>query len=992
MGKPAPSLSYIERAFGVLNHYGNFRWSAADGFKITDHDWTQFSSFTTQAVKEKRLIRGLWNDKTWTGFVTVSRLVRTFLEHWTRVGTWSFDMIVARCLSVVLISALGCRSGDASQSSGYTGTEYVQYKHVELYLERADDDDDGGRRPGFPQFQDLRAVVTLDYCKGYKDEHGAALVRYFRPLDFGSVHVCPVALLLVHALRHGLVHGTTLAQVLDRAAARTDLHVEWKYPERPVLAAFARGPFRCELDTPARPSQVNDTIKMMGLVSGMLSRAYGHSLRLGAVRDHAHTTPGRGQQGAPLPSTDENRRFAGHTFGTMNRGVTDMYAGDVARDYYNDRAEGGGVHHRREPTFAVGGGGAAYWDMVQEPLRAGEVQAYVEEHLPGREPASLTPAEKRTMGARLRNNRVAALGAEPAGRWTASKTTGRQEQPPPPVPQKHQPPQLPPRSRVGAGMPSPAQGPARLTMSKSHAASRGDYDDDDYDDDDEDDDDYHDDDLVEAGPGARPSGGMPSRPGPRRSGRISAAAAAATTTTSSATATTSPGEEDPSSLPETDPALLDEHDLAAASLAVPDRDMEALRDVMIPGAVGPQGPEEQGAEEQGATQIDDDDMEEAARVLLGQDEEDGGTGKGAPEDRTASDSHAEWIDGYARYNIVNNQGFYREWGKFSKGQVSFEASIGHHSLRGHSRDDPTPYVFYCRRRTEGCGYSTISKIHLDRHELACRPELVERKHRAEQDDEEEEEGQGGTTAAGTTPFLKCTRPGCAFKTRGGNKALNRHVRDKHDWVPQACDDCDDGVIFQTRVQLDYHKRTVHTGGRLPSGCLFPGCPSKHQYASMNGLVDHLRRAHGLLTPESYAPFLPPPPEKKVWVSQKCLVPGCPTEISFDKKNRLVAHLRNTHNMTLAQANELVDREARTETVVPSHRPKALGPKPGGSNINTSNSNKKRRGGQQASLAAPGKENNPPAAAGGLDDVQRRPGGDGGTQGAPATSKRPRAKK
>lgn len=49
------------------------------------------------------------------------------------------------------------------------------------------------------------------------------VVKYLRPLDdVQYVHMCPIALLLTHALRNGLVHGTTLEEVLDNAMKQPD--------------------------------------------------------------------------------------------------------------------------------------------------------------------------------------------------------------------------------------------------------------------------------------------------------------------------------------------------------------------------------------------------------------------------------------------------------------------------------------------------------------------------------------------------------------------------------------------------------------------------------------------------------------------------------------------------------------------------------------------------------------------------------------------------
>lgn len=940
-----PNLDLVRTAYKLLIQYGIFRWSKKDGFHITPHDGAQFKAFTIQAVKDKRLIKGGWRERTWTGFVALSRLVRTYLEHNIRYGTWSFDMVIARSLSVVLVSSLASRSGDVARSDKYVGAQYLHYKHIDLYLGEA-----GAAGGGPPGFQDLQAVITLDYCKGQKDVENQSTVRYLRPLDIQSVHVCPIALLLVHALRHGLVHGTTIGEVLARAAARPDLHVEWKYPERPVLSAFARGPTRCDLDTVATPAQVCSTVKIMGLISGMLSRAYSHSLRLGAIRDYAHISKTSAQ--ASLPSTEETRRFAGHHFSSMQRGVTDGYVGDVAQYYYNARAEDGGVHHGRDPKFAVGGGGEAYWDMIQKPLQPAEIQAYVDEYKPGREPASLTRWEQRTMKDRVRHKRAEALPAEPTGRrrQTASNmvvAAAAPEPPPPPPPPPRRSssviPQPQTRSHTRSMPPSPAPAEAaRSTTNKPHAGR-----------------DDNDDDLFEAGPEAHID--VSSSRGARQSGRVSAAAAAATSTASGQGAAASgqgaaASSEDLDFLSKIDPALLDEDTLA--SLNVDNADVSALEAVIIPGAVGVQqggkaAEEGDGVAGQAAQDID---IEEAARVLLGQEEPQG--------DQTASNSHAGWIDGYARYNVVNNVRFALAWKPFSEGKVPFEDSIGRHSVRGNSREEPTPWVFHCQR-TEGCEFSTILKPVLVNHELACSTTLVEARAAAREEVEPD-----------ANNILRCTHPGCTFQTSSGRKALNHHVRRQHNYTPQECEDCDDGVIYQTLDALNKHKTNVHSG-RWPSGCLFPGCLATREFPSHGSLVYHLRTKHGLSTPESYQPYLPPYPEKKQWVKQECVVATCTNKTLYTKRDGMIQHVKTKHGMDYKEASELVDREARTETVVPKARILGLADR------------NKKQSNQQASPVAPGKENDPPAA---LDGVQERPGEHGIGGGAEPKLKKPRVKK
>ena len=62
-------------------------------------------------------------------------MVWTFLEHSHANGYWSRDVVNAKSLFVVLVASLGRRSGDVTRSLGYTGTEYLQRRHIDLYCE-----------------------------------------------------------------------------------------------------------------------------------------------------------------------------------------------------------------------------------------------------------------------------------------------------------------------------------------------------------------------------------------------------------------------------------------------------------------------------------------------------------------------------------------------------------------------------------------------------------------------------------------------------------------------------------------------------------------------------------------------------------------------------------------------------------------------------------------------------------------------------------------
>ncbi|KAJ5522257.1 hypothetical protein N7527_006372 [Penicillium freii] len=390
-GKPVPNVSLVNRAFKILLAYGEFTWTEGDGFQISRHDGRRLQSFLDDAVKAGRLIKGSWRKCTWIGFATLSRMVRAFVERCLDKGCSGWDVAVAKCLSITLVSALGCRSGDVAFSTGYTGEEYLQYRHIELTI-------DGHAA----NFHNIRAAITLESVKGHKDALNENFVRFLRPLDdVECAHVCPITWLLVHSLRNGLVYGTTLPEVLNRAFDRADRRIEWTQPSFPVLAAFTHGPTRCDLPKPALIYQLLRTIKEMGLISNILSRVYMHATRLGAIRDIAHLPRSNESFGY---TTDEHRQILMHKPSSINRGVTEKYIGDTSQELYNDRAANRSKVHRREPRFAS----TSAVDVVNAPVTEQEIHEWQERN-------ARQGQAKRRLQAGIRRERLASFieNAEP---------------------------------------------------------------------------------------------------------------------------------------------------------------------------------------------------------------------------------------------------------------------------------------------------------------------------------------------------------------------------------------------------------------------------------------------------------------------------------------------------------------------------------------------------------------------------------------------------
>jgi hypothetical protein len=72
---------------------------------------------------------------------------------------------------------------------------------------------------------------------GDKIDAGKVMHCHFRTIqDPALYHMCPISLVFIHALRHGMLDGgNNIQHVLDLAANRSDGRIMWKYPQRPVL-------------------------------------------------------------------------------------------------------------------------------------------------------------------------------------------------------------------------------------------------------------------------------------------------------------------------------------------------------------------------------------------------------------------------------------------------------------------------------------------------------------------------------------------------------------------------------------------------------------------------------------------------------------------------------------------------------------------------------------------------------------------------------------
>lgn len=155
--KPAPQAKTVKG--GIQSLVSACIWKFPE-FKLSAHELTRIDTVIDTVIdtlsKEGKLLRGTWRKREWVGIALVEKLTRAFLQAAIDRGCLSWDVILCKVLSIVLMSALACRSGDIALTQGYTN-EYLRWEDVQLKLGKGGDTID-----------DLEADVTLRSEKGKK--------------------------------------------------------------------------------------------------------------------------------------------------------------------------------------------------------------------------------------------------------------------------------------------------------------------------------------------------------------------------------------------------------------------------------------------------------------------------------------------------------------------------------------------------------------------------------------------------------------------------------------------------------------------------------------------------------------------------------------------------------------------------------------------------------------------------------------------------------
>lgn len=145
--------------------------------------------------------------------------------------------------------------------------------------------------------------------------------------------VCPVALLVIFALRIGAVDSTTIEDLLMKARDRADKTVIWVKPKAPVLCAFDIHTHQLIESKPASGTQLTRNFKQAAELAGIAEDVILHDVRRGGFRDLANL---KTAVGGRLEGVAE---AAGHSASTRTEGITKQYTGHLKEDTWKQRLD-----------------------------------------------------------------------------------------------------------------------------------------------------------------------------------------------------------------------------------------------------------------------------------------------------------------------------------------------------------------------------------------------------------------------------------------------------------------------------------------------------------------------------------------------------------------------------------------------------------------------------------------------------------------------------
>jgi hypothetical protein len=150
-----PSYHWLKGAVAQTTECCIFHYK---DFTLSSHERLRIATLLDSLLQEGKVTMDPTWERNWAGAVVVQKLTSSLVNQAFEEGTMTWDITISRCLSIVLVAAVGARSGDVTVAPlDRHALPYLAYKDVVLRMKK-----------GGSTIDDLHAVLTLRNEKGDK--------------------------------------------------------------------------------------------------------------------------------------------------------------------------------------------------------------------------------------------------------------------------------------------------------------------------------------------------------------------------------------------------------------------------------------------------------------------------------------------------------------------------------------------------------------------------------------------------------------------------------------------------------------------------------------------------------------------------------------------------------------------------------------------------------------------------------------------------------
>lgn len=145
--------STLKSAEYSLNHSLTFHYQ---GWALSKRDAVRIDALLIKHLRDGRVTKHPYIQKQWISAMLVRQMVMALFRNAINNGTRSWDVVVHKCLSLVLQAATSSRTGDIRQSSHYKDPVYLRWEHIVIKMKKT------------PEKPSMRMLIKLFHTKGHK--------------------------------------------------------------------------------------------------------------------------------------------------------------------------------------------------------------------------------------------------------------------------------------------------------------------------------------------------------------------------------------------------------------------------------------------------------------------------------------------------------------------------------------------------------------------------------------------------------------------------------------------------------------------------------------------------------------------------------------------------------------------------------------------------------------------------------------------------------